>query len=245
MPSTTEIFPSRALVALLGIFIAALGPDAAESATGACSGSIPDVFAAASPAVVLITAQSINPYRLQNRVTQVLGSGFIIDKDGLIMTNSHVVYGMQSLTVTLDEGTRVAGRLVGADPIFDVAIVRIPKPDKGTLPVLKLGESSRIREGDEVIAIGNPLGLNQTVTRGIVSGLNRLLPDTPLSVQEPLIQTDTPINLGNSGGPLLNLCGEVIGISSAIIPDAQNIGFAIPIDLAKALVPSLMEHGRV
>jgi serine protease Do len=195
--------------------------------------------------VVLITAQSINPYRLQDRVSRLLGSGFVIQEDGLVMTNSHVVFGAQSITVTLDDGTVVPARLVGADPIFDVAIVKIPKPDEGTLPVLRFGDSDRLRTGEEVIAIGNPLGLDQTVTRGIVSGLNRLLPETPLSLQEPLIQTDAPINPGNSGGPLLDLCGEVVGITSTIITDAQNIGFAIPANLAKLLLPSLIKNGHV
>ncbi|MGB8436702.1 MAG: trypsin-like peptidase domain-containing protein [Burkholderiales bacterium] len=219
--------------------------DAADADAAKCERSIPEIYTSAAPAVVLITAQSINPYRLQNRVNQVLGSGFIIDLNGLILTNSHVVFGMQAITVTLSDGTIIPARLVGADPIFDLAVVQIEKPDSGTLPVLQLGDSDRVRTGEEVIAIGNPLGLDQTVTRGIVSGLNRLLPETPLSLLEPLIQTDTPINPGSSGGPLLNRCGEVIGINSSIIPDAQNIGFAIPANLAKALVPTLLENGRV
>jgi S1-C subfamily serine protease len=230
-----------AILASCGVRLAnAADPDPAR-----CERPIPDIFASASPAVVLITAQSINPYRLQNRVNQVLGSGFIIDANGLILTNAHVVFGMQAITVTLGDGTIIPARLVGADPIFDLALVQIEKPDNGTLPVLKLGDSDRLRTGEEVIAIGNPLGLDQTVTRGIVSGLNRLLPETPLSLLEPLIQTDTPINQGSSGGPLLNLCGEVIGVNSSIIPDAQNIGFAIPANLAQALMPTLVENGRV
>jgi S1-C subfamily serine protease len=219
--------------------------DAAEAGAAGCDLSIPEIYTSAAPAVVLITAQSINPYRLQNRVNQVLGSGFIIDENGLIMTNAHVVFGMQAIAVTLGDGTIAPARLVGADPIFDLAVVQIEKPDNGNLPVLQFGDSDRLRTGEEVIAIGNPLGLDQTVTRGIVSGLNRLLPETPLSLLEPLIQTDTPINPGSSGGPLLNRCGEVIGINSSIIPDAQNIGFAIPANLAKALMPTLLENGRV
>ncbi len=136
-------------------------------------------------------------------------------------------------------------KLVGADPIFDLAVIQISKPKRGTLPTVKLGDSDKLRPGEEVIAIGNPLGLDQTVTRGIVSGLNRLLPETPLSLTEPLIQTDTAINPGNSGGPLLNRCGEVIGITTAIVPEAQNIGFAIPINLAKAIIPGLIKDGHV
>jgi len=99
--------------------------------------------------------------------------------------------------------------------------------------------------GEEVLAIGNPLGLEQTLRRGVVSAINRILPNTPFALKEPLIQTDTPINPGNSGGPLLNRCGEVIGLTTAIMPDANNIGFAIPIDLVKAALPSLVEHGRI
>jgi S1-C subfamily serine protease len=206
---------------------------------------LPELFQRASPSVVMITGQSINPYRLQDRVTRVLGSGFVIDADGLILTNSHVVYGLQSLVVTLDDGTIEPARVVGADPIFDVAVISIAKPKRGVLPIARLGDSDRLRPGDDVIAIGNPLGLDQTITRGIVSGINRILPETPLSLSEPLIQTDTPINPGNSGGPLLNRCGEVVGINTAILAEAENIGFAVPINLAKSIVPGLIKDGHV
>jgi S1-C subfamily serine protease len=218
---------------------------AAEISSGPCSEGIPELFKRVSPAVVMITGQSINPYRLQGRVTRVLGSGFVIDANGLILTNSHVVFGLQSLTVTLDDGAIVPAKLVGADPIFDLALIQIPKPRTGTLTVAKLGDSDKLRPGEEVIAIGNPLGLDQTVTRGIISGINRILPETPLSLTEPLIQTDTAINPGNSGGPLLNRCGEVIGINTAIVPEAQSIGFSVPINLAKSVLPSLLKDGRV
>ncbi len=218
---------------------------AAESSSGICAEGIPELFKRVSPAVVMITGQSINPYRLQGRVTRVLGSGFLIDANGLVLTNSHVVYGLQSLTVTMDDGSIVAAKLVGADPIFDLAVIQIPKPRGATLPTVKLGDSDRLRPGEEVIAIGNPLGLDQTVTRGIISGINRILPETPLSLTEPLIQTDTAINPGNSGGPLLNRCGEVIGINTAIVAEAQSIGFSVPINLAKSVLPSLLKDGRV
>jgi S1-C subfamily serine protease len=226
------LWPSRSAVAV-------------EVGTGGCSMPIPDLFEKASPAVVMITGKSVNPYRLRDRISRVLGSGFIIDKDGLILTNSHVVFGLQSLTVTLDDGSMVPGKLVGADPIFDIAAIQIPKPKSGTLPTVRLGDSDSLRPGEDVIAIGNPLGLDQTVTRGIVSAVNRILPETPLSLTEPLIQTDAPINPGSSGGPLLNRCGEVVGINSAIVPDAQNIGFSIPINLAKSILPSLLKDGRL
>src|SRR5262245_37317006 len=232
-----------ALCLLSACHVTARTANAAEPLT--CNEAIPELFKRVSPSVVMITGQSINPYRLQGRVTRVLGSGFVIDPNGLILTNSHVVFGLQSLTVTLDDGAIVPAKLVGADPIFDLAVIQITKTRGVPLPTAKLGNSDNLRPGEEVIAIGNPLGLDQTVTRGIVSGINRLLPETPLSLTEPLIQTDTPINPGNSGGPLLNRCGEVIGINTAIVAEAQNIGFSIPINLAKEVLPALLKDGRV
>lgn len=212
---------------------------------GRCSEPLPDVFDRVSPAVVSIAATSINPFQLVGRVERVAGSGVIIDPSGLVLTNSHVAFGRQSIVVTLDGGTSLPARLVGADPIFDLALLRPATPPAGPLPAARLGDSDRVRVGEEVLAIGNPLGLDQTLTRGVVSGINRILPETPMSLQEPLIQTDTPINPGSSGGALLNRCGEVIGITTAILPDAQNIGFAIPINLARAVVPSLIAAGHV
>jgi S1-C subfamily serine protease len=251
MTMTMSLMPRRALwLALLCVLLvrasAAGDPPAPESGRApACAEPLPDIFDRVSPAVVSISATSINPYRLSERVSHVVGAGVLIDASGLILTNAHVAFGRQSITVTLDDGTRLPGTLVGADPIFDLAVVRIPKPSEGTLPTVALGDSDRIRVGEEVAAIGNPLGLDQTLTRGIVSGMNRILPETPFSLLEPLIQTDAPINPGNSGGPLVNRCGEVIGINTAVISDAQNIGFAVPSNLAKGAVSALIAQGRV
>src|SRR5215470_7948318 len=244
-PSLRSLAACLALCVLSACHVTARTANAAEAPAMPCSEGIPELFKRVSPAVVMITGQSINPYRLQGRVTRVLGSGFVIDANGLILTNSHVVFGLQSLTVTLDDGAIVPAKLVGADPIFDLAVIQITKTHGVPLPTAKLGNSDNLRPGEEVIAIGNPLGLDQTVTRGIVSGINRLLPETPLSLTEPLIQTDTPINPGNSGGPLLNRCGEVIGINTAIVAEAQNIGFSVPINLAKDVLPALLKDGRV
>lgn len=217
----------------------------ARSDAGPCADTIPEVYARVSPAVVSIASMAINLYQPADRVSRAVGSGVILDTSGLVLTNSHVVFGRQAITVTLDDGTTVPGEVVGSDPVFDVALLRIPRPSTGTLPVAVPGSSARLRVGEEVLAIGNPLGLDQTLTRGIVSAINRILPDAPFSVLEPLIQTDAPINPGNSGGPLLNRCGEVIGLTTAILPEAQNIGFAIPIDLVKSVLPSLLDKGRV
>ena len=242
--SAITSFMQRLAATVTFLAMAALG-GCAHAARPGCSTDIPTLFDRVSPAVVMISAQSINPYKVQGRVSHIIGSGFIYDSKGLIITNSHVAFGRQALYVTLDDGSVVAAHLLGADPIYDIAVLQIPKPEKGKFTTVPLGDSEQLRVGENVIAIGNPLGLDQTVTRGIVSGVNRILPGTPLSLSEPLIQTDTPINPGNSGGPLLNMCGEVIGMNTAIVPDAQNIGFAIPVNLIKTVLPALIRDGRM
>ena len=215
-----------------------LGPVAASAET--CTDPLTSVFERVSPSVVAIQAMKINKAKPQRRFETVVGSGVIIDKDGQILTNAHVVDGAASLSVTLDSGNRVTARIVGLDPVLDVALLRV---DPGNpLPVARLGDSAGIRVGDEVVAIGNPIGLDQTMTRGIVSAMNRLLPGIS---DEPMIQTDTPINPGNSGGPLVDRCGTVIGINTLISEDAQSIGFAVPVNAAKAILRDLREVGRV
>lgn len=239
-------------IALLAILLsvaaqAADPPDPVQEGAEpqSCTMPVARIYERTSEAVVLVSTRTINPYRLTDRVQRSIGSGFIFDKDGLILTNSHVVFGAQSISVTLDDGSTIQAELVGADPIFDLAVLRIPSRPDGPLPVIRLGDSDSISVGDDVIAIGNPFGLDQTLTRGVVSALNRLLPESPLSLPRTMIQTDTPINPGNSGGPLLNRCGEAIGINSELIEEAQGIGFAIPINLVKAVLPMLVEKGYI
>jgi S1-C subfamily serine protease len=215
-----------------------VGPVAASAET--CSDALTTVFERVSPSVVAIQAMKINKAKPQRRFETVVGSGVIIDKDGQILTNAHVVDGAASLTVTLDSGNRVTARIVGLDPVLDVALLRVEP--SGPLPAARLGDSAGIRVGDEVVAIGNPIGLDQTMTRGIVSALNRLLPGIS---DEPMIQTDTPINPGNSGGPLVDRCGTVIGLNTLISEDAQSIGFAVPVNAAKSILRDLREVGRV
>ena len=210
-----------------------------------CNLSAPDIYANASPAVVLIRTRSINPYKLTDRVESALGSGFVFDKSGLILTNSHVVFGAQLISVAFNDGRTVAAEIVGLDPIFDLAVLHIAVPTDTVLPALTLENSSPVRVGDDVIAIGNPLGLNQTLTRGVVSALNRVLPETPFSTSRPMIQTDTSINPGNSGGPLIDRCGRVVGINTSIIPGARGIGFAVPSELILEVLPSLLKNGGV
>ncbi len=168
------------------------------------------------------------------------GSGFIIRSDGYILTNEHVVHGAQQLQVTLFGGKKFNGRVVGTDPTTDLAVVKI---DAKNLPAVEMGNSSELLPGEWVMAIGNPYGLHDTVTAGIVSALGRSLEDPDQTGN--LIQTDAAINPGNSGGPLVDLSGKVIGINEAIIANAQGLGFAIPIDLAKKVSQELIEKGKV
>ncbi len=231
------------VLSLLAASLSAAVP--AAPAPPACAEPIPELYRRVSPAVVAITAMAPSDLDVEGREDRVAGSGVLIDRAGLVLTNSHVVFGRRAITVKLDDGTALPGQMIGADPIFDLAVVRIPVPESGSLPVATLGRSASIQVGDEVFAIGNPFGLEQTMSRGIVSAVNRVLPGGGGADPEPLIQTDAPINPGNSGGPLINRCGEVIGITTSILAEAQNIGFAIPSDLARDVVPSLVAQGHV
>lgn len=168
------------------------------------------------------------------------GSGLIYRSDGYILTNNHVVGQADDIQVTLNDKRVFKGTVVGRDNFTDLAIVKIDAKD---LPAAQLGTSKNIRPGEWVIAIGNPMGLDHTVTFGIISALGRSLRDLNNNVE--LIQTDAAINPGNSGGPLLNIRGEVIGINTAIRGDAQNIGFAIPVDTAKDITDQLLNKGSI
>ncbi|TBR58279.1 PDZ domain-containing protein [Mastigocladus laminosus UU774] len=184
------------------------------------------------------------PQQLPPEQLRGLGSGFIIDKSGFVMTNAHVVDNADKVTVRLKDGRTFEGKVQGVDEVTDLAIVKINAG--GDLPVAPLGSSSNVQVGDWAIAVGNPLGFDNTVTLGIVSTLRRSsaqvgIPDKRLD----FIQTDAAINPGNSGGPLLNDRGEVIGINTAIRADAMGIGFAIPIDKAKQITAQLQRGGKV
>ncbi|MFS8810223.1 trypsin-like peptidase domain-containing protein [Synechococcus sp. R65.1] len=186
--------------------------------------------------------QVIPPLPRQRR-QQGTGSGFIISPDGQIITNAHVVEGSDKVTVTLKDSRSFEGKVIGTDPVTDIAVVKI---DAQNLPTVKLGRSELLEPGQWAIAIGNPLGLDNTVTAGIISALGRSsseirVPDKRVS----FIQTDAAINPGNSGGPLLNAQGEVIGVNTAIIQGAQGLGFAIPIETAQRVAKQLIARGRV
>lgn len=170
-----------------------------------------------------------------------LGSGFIISADGYILTNDHVVDGADEIQVRLADGRSFTGTVKGLDPKLDLALIKIDVGGE-KLPVARLGSSDGLRVGEWVMAIGNPFGLEQTVTVGIVSAKGRVIGAGPY---DDFIQTDASINPGNSGGPLFNLRGEVVGINTAIVAGGQGIGFAIPVDAAKVVLPQLRETGRV
>jgi len=227
------------------IFLVLLGTVKPESsAKSACTESVPEIFKKVSPSVVFISAISFDPFKTKDRVSTSVGSGFIISKEGLILTNSHLVFGHQTIDVILDNGFTTRAELVGVDPFLDLAALRISVPMKN-LPVAILGDSNKIQTGEDVLAIGNPFGLEQTLTKGIISGVNRTLLASPMSPELPLIQTDAAFNPGNSGGPLLNSCGEIIGINTAMLGQGENINFAVPINMAKKVLPQLLAKGRV
>jgi serine protease Do len=169
------------------------------------------------------------------------GSGFIIDQQGHILTNEHVVEGANEITVTLASGRHLRGRVVGADRTSDVALVHV---SGGSLPTAPLGRSQNLRPGQWAIAIGNPYGFQHTVTAGVVSSTDRPIKTGDRSY-ERLIQTDAAINPGNSGGPLIDIQGRVIGINTVVLEEAQGIGFAIPIDVAQRVAQELIRYGHV
>jgi S1-C subfamily serine protease len=213
---------------------------ASHASAATCTDPLTTLFDRVSPTVVSIQAMKINKAKPQRRFETVVGSGVILDRDGQVLTNAHVVDGAASLSVTLDSKEKVPARVLGLDPVLDLALLRLET--SSALATARLGDSSTLKVGEEVVAIGNPIGLDQTMTRGIVSALNRILPGIS---DQPLIQTDAPINPGNSGGPLFDRCGNVIGINTFISEDAQSIGFAVPVNAAKVVLKDLREQGRV
>ena len=216
--------------------------------------SFAPIAKAADPSVVTIQTigEEVEPSGLFGRgrrqQTKGLGTGFVIDKDGTVLTNNHVVEGAATMTIKLSDDREFPGQVIGRDSRTDIAVVRINAKDSPTLTPLKLGDSDATDVGDWVVAIGNPFGLSHTVSAGIISAKGRTNQDVPLDKSGfyNFLQTDASINPGNSGGPLLNLSGEAVGVNSAIRGGgAQGIGFAIPINMVKELLPMLMRDGHV
>jgi len=215
-------------------------PDAVESdAMDAYSRVIVTVAEMLGPAVVNLRSVSGESGRRSGGGS---GSGFLFTPDGFLITNHHVVRGSGRIRVRLNDGREVSGRVVGADPWTDVAVVQA---EGSGLPHAALGESASLRVGQLVVAIGSPFGFDSTVTAGVISALGRTLRSITGHLVDNVIQTDAALNPGNSGGPLLDSRGRVIGINTAVIQSAQGICFAIPINMAKRIIPQLMQHGRV
>jgi len=183
------------------------------------------------------------PSAPSKEIVRGIGSGFIISSNGEILTNAHVVNGVNTVKVTLKDGRTFQGKVMGTDPVTDVAVVKV---QSNNLPTVELGDSARLKPGEWAIAIGNPLGLDNTVTAGIISATGRSSSDIGAPNERVnFIQTDAAINPGNSGGPLLNARGQVIGMNTAIIQDARGLGFAIPINTAKTIANQLIATGSV
>ncbi|HEU4448967.1 MAG TPA: trypsin-like peptidase domain-containing protein [Gaiellaceae bacterium] len=221
---------------------------ASEDATGR---TIQEIYEQAGPGVVQVLSTSVvsnDPFFGPQGATSQ-GSGFVIDKSGHIVTNYHVIEGAREVEVNFSGDDRVPARVVGSDPSTDLAVLKIDAQSRALTP-LPLGSSDAVRVGDAVVAIGNPFGLERTVTAGIVSALQREITAPNGYTIDKVIQTDAPINPGNSGGPLLNADGQVIGVNSQIEGASGTrgnvgIGFAVPINTVKEVVSQILESGRV
>jgi S1-C subfamily serine protease len=216
------------------------------------SSTIQQIYERAAPAVVQVLSTQVvddDPF-FGPQESQAQGSGFIIDKAGHVVTNYHVVQGAAKVAVSFSQNDRIPAKVVGVDPSTDIAVLEVDTQARALTP-LPLGDSDAVRVGDPVVAIGNPFGLERTITAGIVSALQREI-TAPNGFQiDKVIQTDASINPGNSGGPLLSTRGEVIGVNSQIAPDPAGgrgnigIGFAVPINTVKSVVSQILETGRV
>jgi len=238
------VTPYRILAAAGTLLLcSALTPAAAGDRP--CDKSFAEVFRAVAPSVPRIFAIAIDPFSIVKRTQIRMGSGVVLDDRSDVITNAHVVYAAGTIIISMSDDEMQEAEVVGLDPISDLAIVR-PKHPRTRLQKAPLGHSSEIAIGDELLAIGYPLGLRVTATKGILSGTDIALPLSTMSWLTPFMQTDAALNPGNSGGPLVNRCGEVVGINTLSSGEkAQNLNFAVPIDAAREIISQLLEHGRV
>jgi S1-C subfamily serine protease len=222
------------------------GPEGDEEELDAYSRAVSGAVARVGPSVVNLSV--VGEVRTQRGPFEVrgAGSGFILTPDGYILTNNHVVEKARQLEASLPDGRSFTAEVVGTDPMTDLAVVRVQGNFAGVFPAVELGDSERLKVGQLAIAIGNPHGLQTTVTAGVISALGRTLPaPNGRRVIENVIQTDAPLNPGNSGGPLVDSRGRVIGVNTAIAPGAQGICFAIPINTGRWVAGLLIREGRV
>lgn len=240
--TTTPLNPTKMMM-LAENTIADIASDASQSVVNI---DIKKNVSFQSPYTILMPGWGMIDPRHQETQPRAIqtgsGSGLVIKSDGFILTNNHVIQSADDIIVTLSDKRKFKGKVIGRDAFTDLALLKI---DAKGLPAAKLGSSQNIRPGDWAIAIGSPLGLDHTVTLGIVSALGRSLSEISSLNNVELIQTDAAINPGNSGGPLLNIHGQVIGINTAIRQDGQNIGFAIPVDVFRGVAEDLIKNGKV
>ena len=248
---------------LFGLIATACSAEDGQNATTAANSSVEylsfstddernttEIFSKANPAVVFVTSSALRRHLFSLNVTEIprgAGSGFVWDKSGLIVTNFHVIAGADKLTVTLQEQGDFNAEVVGVAPERDLAVLRLIEPPKD-LATLPLGDSSELAVGRKVLAIGNPFGLDATLTVGVVSALDREIQSPSNRRIRGVIQTDAAINPGNSGGPLLNSLGQLVGVNTAIYSPSggsAGIGFAIPVNTVKEVVPQLIAYGKL
>jgi S1-C subfamily serine protease len=202
---------------------------------------IVQVYKKVAPATVFITSAYASQHHLMSGQGNGIGSGMLLDREGSVLTNAHVVEGASKIMVVLHDGTRLPADLVGSDKISDIALLHVQLPE-GEHDVARLGDSDHLQIGQRVLAIGHPFGLGYALTTGVVSGFGTTLAGI---ARDRMIQTSAAMNPGNSGGPLVDLEGRIVGVNNAILVGAQNISFAIPINTVKAVVSELQSHGRV
>jgi len=235
----------RFLFAATALVASFLVVPAAQAASGCEKNSIAEAFRIAAPAVVRVFSVSIESFDIKERVQMETGAGIVFDDKGNIVTNAHVVYGAKQLLVSIDGQGAFPATIVGADPLSDTAVIRIGDSEGVKLSPATFGDSQKLEIGEEVFAIGYPFEMDKSASRGIISGLNRKVPVTTMSWLTPLIQTDAAVNPGNSGGPLVDLCGSVIGMMTLSGQKADNVAFAIPSDALSELAPQLISKGHV
>ena len=209
-----------------------------------CEQAFSDVFDKVAPSVVQVYAVSIDPFSVMHRVQHGVGTGFVFDDRGHVVTNAHVVHGTSEIMVALSESDFRSAELIGIDPISDLAVIK-PAGFWGVPNSLPAGSLADVRIGDEVLAVGYPFGIGKSATRGIVSGMERVMPFSTWSWMMPFLQTDAAISPGNSGGPLVDRCGRVIAVNTLGSLEGQNVNLSIPINSVQELVPQLIEHGKV